>query len=406
MPSEKVEVGFTLTGAAAPFLTLNDPVKGQLDNASWPLGGTVFVDITNDVNSYTITRGKNRELEGYQSGEAIVVLNNTRRYYDPLYTASPYYGNIVPKKEIRISTNNIVEFFGVVSDWNLDYAPGRLDTATVVADDAFVYLNNQTLSASTATVQLSGARINSVLDAIGYPATTRTIDAGNTTLGADVIPAEQNVLAYLKKIEQTELGSVFISKGGNVTFKSRNSVAPTSSAVLLADDGTGIPYQNLKVVYGSEQLANEIVVSSVVTGSTATASDTVSQSQYGVFNLSILDLLMNSNDDLVNMATFLTSKYANPEYRFESLDVRVNDLTTTQQNQMLSIELGDVVNVKFTPSNIPPAITQYAQVIRCDHAVDEFGNHYVSIGLATLDTSFLVLDDAVFGKLDENTLAF
>jgi len=125
-----------------------------------------------------------------------------------------------------------------------------------------------------------------------------------------------------------------------------------------------------------------------------------------VFNLSILDLLMNSNDDLVNMATFLTSKYANPEYRFESLDVRVNDLTTTQQNQMLGIELGDVVNVKFTPSNIPPAITQYAQVIRCDHAVDEFGNHYVSIGLATLDTSFLVLDDAVFGKLDENTLAF
>lgn len=406
MPTEKVEVGFSLTGAAAPFLTLDDPIKGQLDSADWTLGNSVFVDITDDVQSYTITRGKSRELDGFSSGEAIVTLKNTSRAYDPLYTASPYYGNIVPKKEIRISSNNIVEFFGVVDDWNLDYAPGRLDTATMVASDAFVYLNNETLTASTATTQLSGARVNAILDAISYPSSSREIDAGNTTLGPDVIPEDQNVLAYLKLIEASELGAIFVGKSGNVTFKSRNSVAATSSVPNLTDDGTGIPYQNLKVVYGSEQLANEIVVSSVITASTAVATDTASQSQYGVFNLTRTDLLMNTNDDLVNMATFLASKYAQPEYRFESLEVRVNDLPLASQNQILDLELSDIVKVTFTPSGIPPAIVQYAQVIRCDHSVDDMGNHYVSIGLATLDTSFLVLDDTVFGRLDENTLAW
>lgn len=406
MPSEKVEVGFSLTGAAAPFLTLDDPIQGQLDNADWTLGGTVFVDITSDVMSYTITRGKNRELDGYQSGEAIVTLNNSDRAYDPLYAASPYYGNIVPKKEVRISSNNIVEFFGVIDDWNLEYAPGQLATATLVASDAFVYLNNETLAASTSTTQLSGARVNAVLDAIAYPVDSRDIDSGDTVLGPDNIAEDSNVLTYLKLIERTELGAVFISKAGKVTFKSRNSIAATSDAPKLSDDGTGIKYQNLKVVYGSEQLANEIVVSSVITASTAVATDSVSQSQYGVFNLTETDLLMNTESDLINLATFLASKYAQPEYRFESLEVRVNDLTPTQQNKILGLELSDIVQVVFTPSNIPPAIVQYAQVIRCDHAVNEIGEHIVSIGLATLDTSFLVLNDAVFGRLDENTLAW
>jgi hypothetical protein len=405
MPSQKVEVGFNLIGTNLNLLTLDDPVKGQLNNATYPLGGLTFVDITNDVRSYSITRGKNRKLDGFQSGEAIVTLKNTNRAYDPLYTSSPYYGNIVPKKEIRISTNGVQQYSGLVDDWNLDYNPGQLDTATMVASDSFVYLANQTLSASTATVQLSGARVNAVLNSAGFSAGLRNIDTGNTNLGANVVAEDQNVLQYLKLIEQTELGSLFISKTGAVVFKQRNT-SPSGSFPVLADDGSGIAYQNLKVVYGSEQLANEVVVSSVITASTAIATDTASQADYGVFNLTLTDLLMNSNSDVINTATYLASKYADPEYRFESLDVRVNDLTTTQQSEVLGLELGDVIQVKFTPSKIPPAITQYAEVIRCDHFVDEMGTHTISIGLATLDASFLILDDAVFGRLNENRLAW
>lgn len=405
MATEKVEVGFNLIGTNAPYLTLDDPIKGQLDNASYVLGGTFFVDITSDVRSYSITRGKSRKLDGYNSGEAIVELNNTKRAYDPLYTSSPYYGNIVPKKEIRISTNGIVQFQGLVDDWNLDYRPGALDTATMVASDAFVYLNNQTLSASTATVQYSGARVSAVLDSAGFNAALRNIDAGDTQLGADVIAEDTNVLTYLKLIEKTELGSIYISKTGSVVFKGRYDLSGTG-VHLLADDGTGIPYQNLKVVYGSEQLANEVVVSSVITASTAIATDTASQTAYGVFNLTLTDLLMKNASDVVNTATYLASKYAQPEYRFESLDVRINDLTTTQQSNVLGLELSDIVKVRFTPSGIPPAIEQYAEVIRADHYVNEIGEHIVSIGLASLDTSFLILDDAVFGRLDENLLAW
>lgn len=408
MATEKVEVGFNLVGTNAPYWTLDDPIKGQLDS-TWVLGGTFFVDITSDVIDYQITRGKNRELDGFSAGEAIVTLNNTSRNYDPLFTSSPYYGNIVPKKEIRISSNGIIQFLGLVDDWNLDYAPGRLDTAVMVASDAFVYLNNQTLSSTTSTAQLSGARVSAILNSAGFSASLRDIDAGNTTLGADVIAEDQNVLAYLKLVETTETGQLFISKTGALTFKQRYHL-DSGALVNFADDGSGIAYQNLKVVYGSEQLANEVVISNqtfgTVAASTAIATDTTSQDAYGVFNYTATDLLMQSTSDVVNLSTYLASKYSQPEYRFESLEIRVNELTVDQQSQILNLELGDIVSITFTPSGIPPAIQQYAEVIRANHSVNNLGEHYISLGFATLDTSFLVLDDAVFGRLDENLLAW
>ena len=66
--------------------------------------------------------------------------------------------------------------------------------ASFVCSDGFVYLNNQTLGAGTATAQLSGARVNAILDNefVQWPATDRDIDTGAELLGADVIADNQN----------------------------------------------------------------------------------------------------------------------------------------------------------------------------------------------------------------------
>ena len=70
------------------------------------------------------------------------------------------------------------------------------------------------------------------------------------------------------------------------------------------------------------------------------------------------------------------------------------------------MELNDVVEIKFTPNGITPAISKYAEIIRIDHTVDNV-NHVLSLGFATLAFSLFVLDDAQFGRLDNgNALAF
>jgi hypothetical protein len=402
LTTETIEVGFDLTGSGGPFLRLDDPVSGQLDNFDWVLGGTLFYDISDRVRSYSISRGKTREFEGYQPGEAVIELDNRDRAFDPTFTASPFFGNIVPKRELRIYTNDEISFYGVVDDWNLEYDLSGDSTATVVTSDGMVFLNNQTLTASTATPQLSGARIISILDdpSVQWPATRRTIDPGTTNLGADVIEADTNVLDYLRLVEKTEQGSLFIGKDGNVVFKDTTVVALPTGVVHLSDDGTGIPYEEIGVVYGSEQLYNEVVVASVNTGSTAVATDADSQDAYGIFNYTATDLLMDTDEQLENYALYIASRYSQPEYRFETLTVRLNDLSTIQQADMLGLELGDVVKVTFTPNGIPPAIVTFCEVIKINHEVTVDGQHHINFGFSTIESTALVLDDEILGRLD------
>lgn len=399
---EKIEVGFDLSDFGGPFLTLDDPVKGKLDDPAWPLGGPIFYDITDDVRSIQLSRGKTQEFDSFNSGECVVELNNRLRWYDPTYEAGPYYGQIVPKRPMRMSTNGIVQYVGVIDDWNLEYTSEGEAIATFVTSDGFSYLNNQTLSAGTATSQLSGARVNAILSDVNvqWPVADRLIDAGDKVMGADVIDANTNVLSYLQLVEQSEGGRFFVGKSGDMVFKDSSIVPSLDSIVELSDNGTGIPYSNMTVVYGSEKLFNEVVLSSVITTTEVTAQDTDSIDQYGILNLTQTDLLIESDSVLTSYALRLVGQYSRPEFRFDAVDVRLNDLTELEQASLLNLEIGDIVRVVFTPSNLPPAIEKYAEIIRIDHEVDIAGEHIINFGFSTVDTIGWLLGTEAFGRLD------
>ncbi len=407
MPEQLVEIGFDLVLPTGPFFTLDDPVKGQLDNTTYTLAGFQYYDITNYVTSIEVTRGKSDDIATISSGELVVELNNRTRAFDPTYEAGPYYGQIIPKRLVRYSVNGIQQYQGVLDDWGLNYTPDGDAVANFVASDGFVYLNNQTLAAGTATPQLSGARVTEILDNefVQWPTDQRDIDPGSVTLGANPVDEGQPVLSYLQAIEQSELGLFFIDKTGKATFRDRTHSPITTDLVKFADDGTGISYQNLLISYGSEDLVNEVVSTSVITTTETTSIDEASQEEFGIFNATFPDLLLSTDEQVAVYNSTLLAKYSQPVYRFSELEVRLNDLSEADQNAVLNLELGDFVQVVFTPSNLPPAINKYAAVIRANHSVDISGEHIVTLGLNTLNFTYLILDDTIFGKLDEGSLS-
>lgn len=405
VPIPTVEIGFDIIGANANLLTLDNPTKGQLDNPAYPLGGQIFYDVTDKVKSISTRRGKNRQLDQFDGGLANVVFDNNDRTFDPEFVNSPYYGQIIPKRAIRISSAGQRVFTGVIDDWNLNYQPSGDSEASAASSDAFTLFNTQTLPAGTATPQLTGARINSILNLadVDWPTQDRDIEAGQTLLGADVYPEDGNVLEYLRTVGNSEPGNFFIDALGRVAFTDRQA-SPTSGGVTLSDDGTGIPYQGMKVVYGSELLYNEIVIGSDLAG-TVIAQDLASIAEYGVLNLTQTGLLMSDPAYVQNLALFYAQKFSQPEYRFESVDVVVDELSSANQALILGLEIGDFVTIKFTPNQIAPAIEKIAEIIRIDHDISP-ESHVVSLGFATLDYFLLVLDDPEFGKLDAGALAF
>lgn len=406
IPTPLVEIGFDITGANANFFTLDSATKGRLDNSTYKLSGTIFYDVTNKVRSVAVRRGKSRQIDEFDAGLLNVVFDNNDRTFDPEFTNSPYAGQIIPKRAIRITSGERRIFTGSIDDWNLNYSPGGDSIAAVAASDGFSQFNTQTLPAGTATAQLTGARINAILNLsdVNWPTQDRAIDAGTTQLGADVYPENGNVLDYLRTVAKSEPGNVFMNADNHLTFTDRLATSGVDY-VGFADDGTGISYFNMQVVYGSELLFNEIVIGSQFAG-TAVAQDVNSIGEYGVLTLSEPNLLMSDPDYLANLVTYLAIKYGEPEYRFESIDVILNNLTNEQQQKVLNLELGDFVTVKFTPNGIPPAIRRAAEVIRITHDITP-EIHTVSIGLATADKSFWTLSDAIFGRLSEdNVLGF
>ena len=407
MPDNKVEIGFDVSGSPlAPFITLDDPVKGLLGSSEYVIGGTIFYDVTQYVLGYAISRGKSRQLDRYSAGQANVQLDNRARTFDPQFAGSPYAGQIIPRRPIRITSNDIQQIVSTIDDWDLEYQALGYAVATAKSSDGLTQLANQTLPAITNSEQLSGARINAILsnEQVNWNLDTRNIDDGQTTLQADVIDNGSNALQYIQKITEGEPGSFFIAKNGNARFKDRYG-SSSSGSVTFSDNGTGLPYTNLRVVYGTELLYNEIV-SSRLGGGTALANNDNSQEQYGIFNLTLDGLLMDDDTTNQNLVNLLLSKYANPEYRFEALQVQLDTLSTADQDTILGLELGDVVKVVFTPSGVAPAIDRFAEIIRIEQQVAP-DQHVVNFGLGSLEVNFWRLSDPFFGKLSAgNSLAY
>jgi hypothetical protein len=411
-PAVKVELGINLGNRDPNAFVLDDATKGQLDNTSFTLSGDTFFDITDRLMSASTTRGKSQALDRIDAGTIDIVLDNSDREFDPLNPNSFYFGQLIPGRELRVSCNGYPVIYGYVDDLDIAYQPNNRSVVSIQSSDALSNLTINNLPAVSPAAELSGARVTRILDLpeVAWPSDKRSIDTGNSELSNVAISEGTQTVAYLQLVGTSEAGEVFVSKDGKFVFKARNS-APGVIDIIFTDEAsvpgfTVIPFADLSVVYGSEQLYNRIVLANnKAVPDEVTAEDEASQLVYGPRSYSVTGLLNNSATDLQFLADFLLARFKEPQYRFQSLSVVLDVLSEAQQNEVLDLEIGDVVQVKFTPSGIPPAIEQYCRVIGISH---DWSNNEkrVNLSLERLDFSLFILDDATFGILDEDRLSF
>lgn len=411
-PAVKVELGLNLGARDPNSFLLDDPVRGVLDNTEYTLSGDRFFDITDRLMSASTKRGKSQALDRIDAGNINLTLDNSDRLFDPLYSAGFYFGQLIPGREVRVSCNGYPVIYGFIDDLDIAYQPNNRSVVSIESSDALKTITTNNLPALSPASELSGARVTRILDLpeVAWPSDKRSIDTGDTLLTNVAITQGTQAVSYLQLIGTSEAGEVFISKDGKFVFKERNS-APGAVDIIFTDEAsvpgfTVIPFADLEVVYGSEQLYNRVVLSNnKVVPDEAIAEDIASQVLYGARSYSVTGLLTNSATDLQSLANFLLARFKDPQYRFDSVSVVLDVLTEAQQNKVLDLEIGDIVQVRFTPSGIPPAIDQYVRVIGVSH---DWGNNEkrINLSLERLDFGIFVLDDPVFGVLDDDRLSF
>jgi hypothetical protein len=411
-PVVKVELGADLGARDADTFTLDDPVKGLLDNTLYTLGGTRFFDITDRLISASTQRGKSVSLDRIDAGNSSINLDNSDRLFDPLFESGFYFGNLIPGKEVKISCNGFPVIHTFIDDIDIAYEPGGRSVVSIQGVDGLSDLTINNLPEVSTDVELSGARVTRILDLpeVNWPTDDRIIAEGSSFLSDAEISDGTSAISYLQLIATSEAGEVFVSKDNKFVFKGRNT-PPTIPDIIFTDEAsisgfTVIPFAELGVVFGSEELYNRIVLSNdQEVPDQAIAEDAASQASYGPRSYTVTGLLNQDPDELQFLADFLLARFKEPQYRFSSLSVVMDILSESQQDEVLDLEIGDIVQVRFTPGNIPPAIEQYVRIIGISH---DWSNNEKRINLALerLDFSLFVLDSPVLGILDEDRLSF
>jgi len=401
----KVEIAFNLApNGVGNWFTLDDAVKGKLDNVTYLLAGDVLVDVTQYVRSIGVKRGRSRQLEKFTAGTSQVVLDNRARLFDPQNTSSPYYGSIGPRKQLRVSRDGVNLYTGNIEDWDFQYDKGNDSVAIPKAVDGFANIAKALVTSGTQTGELSSVRVGKILDDAGWPSTDRSISTGASTLNADFIGGSVLALAYLQKVELSEAGAFFVNPSGAMTFKSHTDLETYTNAATFGPGN--IPFTDVQVQFGMEALWNTVNVTyygGTVVAGTASAVGTASVATYGEM-AATYDTLLSDTSAASALASWLVNKYQDPLWRVNQMTVALDSLTVTQQATVLGLDLGTVVKVVWQPQGTGSTITQFVTIDGIEHkAIPTF--HEITFTLSETQAAFL-LDDAVFGRLDFNNLGY
>jgi hypothetical protein len=354
-----------------------------------------------------------------QPASASVRLNNRDRRFDPTYAAGPYYPNLTPLRRMRIRAvwqgQTYYRYDGHVLGWPRERHGPREAQSEVQLVDAFEALSQALLYTQGAVwpQELSGARVNRVLDAIGYPSADRIVDAGNSTIqGMLIAYADKiNALEHLQDVEDAELGLFYIDGLRRAIFRDRSYRSAFQASVLAtfgdaAPANGELPYKDLSLSYDRDQIRNEVVVQPANHTDAQVATDYASRARYGRRTESRTPLLFSDNE-AADMSYYLLGRYKDPALRVESIDLdgRMGNAVVTQ---ILARSLGDRIKVVQRP---PPAgssaISQESHIENMKLDVGLEGDKKsikATWQLSPADTqSFWVLDSTVNSVLGVST---
>jgi hypothetical protein len=414
-PATTVSVGFPTTTGFGNALQLDgaNVAANQLDTGR--LGGTLFADLTYLVESVTITRGRNRQLDQFNAGTATVVFDNSSRILDPLNESSPYWQGapynatgVLPRNPIVISSNGIPIYTGLITDWNLAYdIQPNGDRMYAQCSDAFTVLANQALNQVTPARQLSSDRVNTVLSypEINYQG-ARAIGTGTSYLGAYQIDQDTEVLNYLQQVTTSEQGYLYVSANGTLTFKGRSAVLNPVSGATFNTIGTGLPMQSIENQFGDELLYNYIITQSPA-GAVQTTSSATSIAAFQTQQYALTNLLNDTTAEVAALGNYLLGKYKDPVLRFTGISTELTALDTANQNICLALDLTSIATVVMAYSTGTPAtVSQTLIVSGVSHNITP-QSHIISYTFESTDgNQYLTLNNAIFGTLDNNLLSF
>jgi len=389
-----------------------------LDDPSTPLGTGILadgpadiVDVSNIAIQVATRRGRNRILGKFEAGTATVVLIDQNGDWNPENTSSPYYGKLLPLRKIRIwadyddgfGTDRYYLFSGYITSYDNTFRTGadEIQTVTLQCVDAFRLFNNVTISTVSGTPagQLSGARIDALLDSAAFPSSMRNVDAGDSTLQADP-GSQRDLLSALATVSESEFGAFFMDNEGNATFLSRSTLSEEAdqTPTVFSDTGVGLPYVNVDFAYDDSQIFNDVTVTRAG-GTAQNVQSTSSIETYFIHSGSRSGILVETDQEALDQATMILNAKKDAVFRIDSITLNLKDTSDAALiTAGLDLDIFNLINVtKTTPGSSSVTLELFVQGVQHD-----ISNRVWTTRLLTAEPIIqaFILDSTTQGVLD------
>jgi len=378
---------------------------------------TVTADVSDTVQAVNINRGRNALSDVFQTGTCSVIIADQDGAFNPNNTASPYYGLIQPLRKITITATDPstglvwAMFAGYTTGFNYQQSRdvGIVSTTTITAVDGFRLANLATLTtvAGSAAGDLASTRISQILDAISWPASMRDIDTAATTVQANPTTSA-TALVKLQQATDSEYGAIYIDASGNMVFQNRafTSSSIAASPTIFSDDGTGIPYSQVRFLFNDDLVYNSGSVTRIG-GTAQTSENAASVALYFKHSYNRTDLIMQTDAVALDyVRAYIASRQATTT-RTDMLSLNLNTTSTAGVTAALQLDYFDPITVKSTQPAATGTSTldKTLQIFGVSHNVTP--NNWVTT-FTTLEPIIdaFIIGSSLYGILDTSVLSY
>lgn len=400
-------INFSTGASFAQALILD---QGILDTNILADAVSVIVDVSNVIDSVRTNTGRNAQADQFQTGTLSLRIVDQNGDFNPQNILSPYAGLLTPMRKVQITATYAGVTHPVFSGFITSYTTTTPLTANdivytqIEAVDAFRLAQNAQINAvSGAGVQLSGARINAILDAIGWPTSMRDVDAGLSLMQSDPGGA-RTALAAMQNVELSEYGALYVDASGSFVFQDRSvtagSVAGTPT-VFSDVVGAGIGYSNAVWRLDDTLVYNKADITRAG-GAVQSASNTASIEKYFLHSYNQQNLLMQTDAEALDYASAYVASRAETSIRCDAINL---DLYTADYAAgilaALSLDFFDVVTITTTQ----PGASELTKTLQVFGKAMDISPTRWRVTLGTLEPIIdgFVLD---YSLLDENILSY
>ena len=373
----------------------------------------LIVDVSDQINYIQTSRGRNALVDQFQTGQLTLRIVDQNGDFNPTNPSGPYYELLTPMKKVQISATYGATTYSLFSGFITSYVNTQPKDATEVAYttiqavDAFRLAQNAQVSTVTGASagNLSGTRINQILDQIDWPATMRDIDAGLTTLQADPGTARTS-LAAMQTVAESEYGALYVNTDGEFVFQDRAVTAGSIGGTVTTfnDNGTGIPYANAIWKLDDNLIFNSAQVSRAG-GSPQTAINQASIDKYFIHSYNLQDLLMQSDSVALDYARAYVASRAETQVRCDGIEL---DLYTANYNAgiiaALELDFFDPIRIVTTQ----PGGSILDNTLQIFGVATTITPNSFRVFFTTLEPVIdaLILNNNIYGTLDYNVLSY